>query len=272
VYSKSHSRIILGVKVPSFRHPEIFSRETSIHFDHLPRTVQSVLDGNRPDLLRHPPTRNLSKNAQELEEIILFECHPTQPANRKDNRTNRDYRSIRDDFLSLKEDTESLLDFLNRHGLWGEFSGYERNYHEWNPQWAPKRPREKQRNPNARGPRVIVPPGYFWHYRALLQERLEKASQDPATWFASTTAFPALQPIPEYPFFGCSVGCARDAIEASFSFDFLKQVPTSLCAREDCRKLFFVTRQGKKFCSEKCARCVVMRRSRALEKDHQLRG
>jgi hypothetical protein len=36
-------------------------------------------------------------------------------------------------------------------------------------------------------------------------------------------------------------------LEASFTFDLLKEVPMALCAREDCRKPYFVTHKRKIF-------------------------
>jgi hypothetical protein len=181
----------------------------------------------------------------EWKAINVFECIFSSAKPRR-----CDPRELRDHFFGLKEDQVSLLEFLNRYGAWQDA------FHK---------------GPLAEAPSRFVSPLYFWHYRAQLRRLLEEASRDPAKWFASTitqTQF-ILQQIPKYPFHSYDVAYARDAIEASFTFDLMKRVPISFCAREDCRKPYFVTRKSKKFCSEMCARRMVMRRARLRTRDDQ---
>lgn len=225
--------------------------------DHLPTVANAEFEGERLERLRG--TYQVSLEHGESRPMTVLECFP---ANRRSKARARDARKLRDDFLGLKEDTAVLLEFLNYCGAW-EDSFYLG-------QWFAER--DLGSESEKRRPSFTVSPYYFWEYRRLLRRRLEDASREPASWFASTITPPALERIPEYPFHSFRIAYTLQAIEASFTIDLLKQVPMSLCARENCRKPYFVTRNGKIFCSEKCARCMVSWRARAKERVEQSKG
>jgi hypothetical protein len=186
--------------------------------------------------------------------LSVLECQPSDGQESK----RVDPRRLRDEFFNLEEEPDGLMRFLNRYGAWVD----DFRFGGWTERRIPPRPIAKP----------LVPVGYFWHYRTLLARRLEAAGRRPESWFDSTTEPLALLRIPKYPYHSHRVAYIKDAIEMSFTIDFLKQTPISLCAREDCRKPYVVTRPGKTFCSEKCARCVVMRRARALNRTIRSRG
>jgi hypothetical protein len=228
-------------------------KEVFIQLDQLPPLARPEFSGERLDRLTR--TYEAALRQEERGEITIFEC---LPAGTQSKPRHCDPRGLRDEFLGLKEDTLALMKFLNRYGAWG----YGFRFGRWQSDWLSGMRPEGSRVATGRSSTYTVPPHYFWQYRALLRKRLEQAVQEPATWFSSTMDLPPLQLIPDYPFHMCHIAYAQEAIEVSFAFDFAKNEQLSLCGREDCRRLFRVTRTGRKFCSEKCARCMVTRRKR----------
>ena len=235
-------------------------KKVFIKLDQLPPLAKPEFAGKRLDLLRR--TCEAPLQPEEREEITILEC---LPPGRKSKPRRCDPRKLRDEFLGLKEDTSALLKFLNRYGAWG----YEFDFGRWKFGWRWGLQPQGSRVETGCSSPYTVPPDSFWQYRALLRERLERAVREPATWFSSTMDLPPLKLIPEYPFHTSHIAYAQEAIEVSFTFDFAKKEPLSLCAREDCRRLFRVTRTGRKFCSEKCARCVVTRKGRLRKRVEQ---
>jgi hypothetical protein len=222
--------------------------------DHLPAATKETLQSGA---IRLPFDSDEPPHSSRI--LTVLECHP---GNSHVRAQKYDPRQLRERFLSLKEDTVALLEFLNEYGAWGDHFAFGRWFGEsglGKDEWKPR-------------PAYLVPPHYFWHYRSSLRNRLEEATKNPARWFASTLDPPALQRIPDYPFHSYRIGFALEALEASVTFDLLKDVPMLLCAREDCRNPYFLSRPDKIFCSEKCARCVVTRRGRALKKAQQPKG
>jgi hypothetical protein len=149
-----------------------------------------------PNLLVDWPTPGWSASST----MTVLEC---LSSNQRFKPRPCDPRKLRNDFLGLKEDTESLLAFLNHYGAWqvGFYDGA----------WDVIQNTSK-----------TVSPYYFWHYRAQLRRRLEEASLKPATWFTSSMGPAALHRIPEYPLHSYLVSYALDAIEASFTLAFLE--------------------------------------------------
>lgn len=223
-------------------------KEAHVNLDHLPSALKPDFPEERVNLLKENLVLRLQRN--ELRAMTVFEY---LAEDRLDNPQPCDPRGLRDEFLDLKEDTEALLKFLNDRGAWQD--GFHAGMWDF-----------------ARNSAKIVSPYYFWHYRTLLRKRIEEATREPATWFASTVGAASLHRIPQYPFHSCRISYLLDAIELSVTLDLLKDVPMSLCARDDCRKAYFVTRKSRKFCSEECARCMVMRRARAKKKIEKSEG
>jgi hypothetical protein len=180
-------------------------------------------------------------------------------------------RQVADAFLQLKQNDGDLVDFLNKQGAWGwSFSPpfTADNSGSWKFDDALSKlggvlrfERESDRRLDC-----LVPVGYFWKYKNALVERLRQAVRDPVTWFLKSTITPQFERISEYPFYRWRLVFILQAIEIAYSMEFMKKVPKALCEREDCRVLFDLTRQDRKFCSNECARCMVMRRSREKQR------
>lgn len=235
-------------------------KKVFIRLEQLPCMARPEFAGDRLEQLTRTYGAPLEPDEQGA--ITILEC---LPADRKSKPRRCDPLKLRDEFLTLKEDTSALLKFLNYYGAWGHKFTFGRWKFGWQLDVGPQRSLGGTGSSHP----YPVPPHSFWQYRTLLRERIARAVCEPATWFSSTTNLPTLKLIPEYPFHACHIPFAQEAIEVSFAFDFVKQEPHSLCAREDCRRLFRVTRNGKIFCCESCARCVVTRRARSRKRAEQ---
>jgi len=215
----------------------------------------------------HAPLEEEELEALSVLEVIAPQTFREPP--------ERDPLELRNAFLALRQDTVALVAFLNKYGMWDDSfaklslpltDGVRSNsrdpigtWHSFSPRPGPIRS-------------WFVSADYFWHYRALLRQRLEAATKKPADWFSATLPLPALECINEYPFQVCRMHSVVEAIEISFGLEFLKDGPFALCARVDCRKLFCVTRKGRIYCEERCGRIMVTRRSRAPKKNGLRKG
>jgi hypothetical protein len=202
----------------------------------------------------------LPLQGDEEREITLLEC---TPASRVTLGPECDLRDLRQQFFDLAEDTEDLLKFLNRFGAWN----YRKEYGYWRSEHLDADSEDRRSFP-----KFIELPDHFWSFRSYLKRRIEKASDDLSTWFNGLLEPPRLEQIPTYPYHAISLSYVEEGLITSLSLELLREVRLALCARPDCRKPFSITRTGKLFCSEKCARCMVTRRGRAKRRIEQSKG
>jgi len=138
---------------------------------------------------------------------------------------------LRDDFLSLKANSEAALAFLNKWGRWI----LHRNYVDM--------------------PEIIA-----------LQQAVRQALTYPAEiWFCSLYASPPLVNSRswEFPHFVILTDACKAAISMTTTMDLLRQFKFKTCARPDCCKPFPITSKHKReYCSEYCAHLESVRRSR----------
>ena len=202
----------------------------------------------------------LPVEGDEEREITLLECTPARLGTLG---PECDLRDLRQQFFDLVEDDEDLLKFLNRFGAW--------NYRKDNGFWYGEDDNSDIEDRRS-FPKFIESPEHFWSFRDHLKRRIEKASDDLWTWFDGLVEPLRLEQIPTYPYHAVGLSYVEKGLITSLSLELLGEVRLALCARPDCRKPFSITRNGKLFCSEKCARCMVTRRGRAKKRIEQSKG
>jgi hypothetical protein len=138
---------------------------------------------------------------------------------------------LRDDFLSLKTDSEEALAILNRWGRWIPW----RNYVDM--------------------AEIIA-----------LQRAVRQALTSPAEiWFRSLYASPPMvnSRSSEFPYFVMVTDACEAAIRTTTTMDLLRQLKFKTCARPDCDKPFPVTsKHERNYCTQYCAHLESVRRSR----------
>jgi hypothetical protein len=138
---------------------------------------------------------------------------------------------LRDDFLSLKGNSETVLAFLNKWGRWVRL----RTYLD------------------------------MAEIAALQQVVREALTSSAEIWFRSVYATPpvANSRSKEFPYFVMLTDACEAAIRTTTTIDLLRQLKFKTCARPDCVKPFEVTsKHERNYCSQYCAHLESVRRSR----------
>jgi hypothetical protein len=250
--------VCLSIGIRGFKSRGAKERVVEIPLNDLPATHKTRFDAKRLRELKRLLV--LPLQGDEEREITLLEC---TPASRVTLGPECDLRDLRQQFFDLAEDTEDLLKFLNRFGAWN----YRKEYGYWRREHLDADSEDRRSFP-----KFIELPDHFWSFRSYLKRRIEKASDDLSTWFNGLVEPPRLEQIPTYPYHAISLSYVEEGLITSLSLELLREVRLALCARPDCRKPFSITRAGKLFCSEKCARCMVTRRGRAKKRIEQSKG
>jgi hypothetical protein len=138
---------------------------------------------------------------------------------------------LRDDFLSLKADSEAALAILNRWGRWIPW----RNYVDM-------------------------------AEISALQQAVRQALTSPAEiWFRSLYASPPMvnSRSTEFPYFVVLTDACEAAIRTTTTIDLLKKLKFKSCARPDCPMVFPVTsKHERNYCTQYCAHLESVRRAR----------
>lgn len=138
---------------------------------------------------------------------------------------------LRDDFLSLKANSEAALAILNKWGRWILW----RNYVDM--------------------AEIIA-----------LQRAVRQAlTSPPQIWFCSVYASPPLvnSRSSEFPYFVMLTDACEAAIRTTTTMDLLRQMKFKTCARPDCDKPFPVTsKHERNYCTQYCAHLESVRRVR----------
>lgn len=148
---------------------------------------------------------------------------------------------LRDDFLSLKGDSEATLAILNKWGRWIPW----RNYADMAEITA-------------------------------LQRAVRDALTSPAEiWFRSLYASPPKvnSRSSEFPYFVILTDACEAAIRMTTTMDLLRQLKFKTCARHDCNRVFPVTSKHERgYCTQYCAHLESVRRGRKSNNSTGLRG
>lgn len=187
------------------------------------------------------------RNAPDIagREFVVLACRKPEfetfsPA-LKPEGIKKDAWEMRDEFLSLENETAALTRFLNRWGLWSHERGYDVGFRQELPGF------------------VLAFPHLLWerrdHYRRAL-------TRNPRAWLASANHL-SFTPINEPPYFLVERFYCEDAIKATVTIDHLANVKFGICKLEDCRKLFKRTsKQRRTYCKPQHAHLANVRKLR----------
>jgi hypothetical protein len=179
-----------------------------------------------------------SHDPDEWEQVVERICSDFRPrlffaSTRDDSEESSlpaDAWQLRDAFLRVAPDAQSLLELLNRWGRWT----YE----------------------NHTQLETIV----------RFQESVRRALvSSPEEWLSDALdADLELDSRSEYPFFTIETVECKRAISATVTIDLLREVKFEPCARWDCGQPFSVTsRHKRKYCTQYCGHLESVRKSRA---------
>lgn len=170
---------------------------------------------------------------------------------------------MRSEFLDLGgENAESLLEFLNRYGLWSdEHRGPYPDETQVGPHDRERAAGEIAHAPPWSGSVVDVAP--IWREQGALREALPVG---PAAWFSHNKKFLHFATQMKPPHLLHVDSSILEAIYTSITIDYLVGFHFALCPRPDCAKPFLVDHKAKRFCSQYCAHLVSVRRGRAEAK------
>jgi hypothetical protein len=214
--------------------------------------------------------------------VELLVCRPLPVRERTEKRREADPWSMRNEFLRLKRDTQALLAFLNRWGVWGPTRTSLPTVPEvkaapvgrpraWPPfDLDPKKLSDAlddamsvgQIKADSNALNYLFPPE-IWAF----QENCRDALRKPAHEWLTAQKLLALMPRQQYPHYVLNaVGC-RAAVLDTITIDLLKKVKFRLCARPDCRSPFAIESKHKReYCCQPCAHLESVRRNRRSAK------
>lgn len=238
--------------------------------------VGTVTRGLSPEISNSVPRQNPEKFSRKLnkatdrirvEVLISDEAPGTDLVEEKPQKF--DAWAMRANFLRLKGDSISLVEFLSRYGEWGDNT---------NPRLGLNKAGNHELVP------TIVMPAQIWYaedkrerkanFKELLKRRKEFLPlQDlirwglvcgQKKWFSSEYGGCSLDgPRPEFPHFVIKKNTCFDALLSTVSLDYLAGAKHRLCARPDCRMPFALeSRHSRLYCTQYCAHLESVRRSR----------
>lgn len=151
---------------------------------------------------------------------------------------------MREEFLSIPEDSGELSGFLNRWGLWNASRGYD-----------------------ARNAFSAPPLGFALAFPHLIWQQRRNFSKGlvgrPSAWLRSATPLKFSQSS-EPPYFTETRSFCEAAIEATISIDHLRNLKFRLCRLKDCNRPYLVkTKQKRMYCCPEHAHLANVRKQRA---------
>jgi hypothetical protein len=207
-------------------------------------------------------------------EILTCTCtFPLEPGKPKDAW------QMRDEFFSLKKNTNALLAFLERWGLW-DMSSVMRRAVPLSFLASPSKTLASE--PPNTVPYYVVPER-IWEWQEFFKHAL---TSSPDEWLAYADGMQAVMQSkretpsstsewenrpetlvrsattrPDYPHFSINRNLCLGAIDATITIDFLRKVKFRPCKRQDCGKPFAIeSRHKRKYCSQYCGHLESMRK------------
>lgn len=167
----------------------------------------------------------------------------------KPGRLVKDAWRMREEFLGLKDDMETLCNFLNRWGQWDGERGYNIGFLG-----------------TPYGFKIVIP-HWIWKRRDRSRSVL---TGNPQNWLSSA-GFPGLvRRIAKPPYFEIRHSYCESAIHATITLDLLSAARFGVCSLDTCQKIFErKTKQKRSYCSNKCAHCANMRERRKNERNRR---
>ena len=218
----------------------------------------------------------------------LLVCRPSPSHGGTEKRREADPWSMRTEFLQLKPNTEELVAFLNKWGVWGQtrlgspeathipHTGRIRS-------GLPLSAFDSEKLPDLFDPYrstslPYLSPADLWSFWQECRKTLSpargpaKALTGPAyDWLTRFQKLLPLTPRPEYPHWLLSANNCQEAIRTTITLDLLKKVKFRLCARPDCRSPFPVeSHHQRQYCRQYCAHIESVRRQRRTAKQEAL--
>jgi hypothetical protein len=190
--------------------------------------------------------RAAATSAKNMEEIRgsnfhILACESYESGN---GRTG-DAWAMRREFLSMKQDSWALLEFLRKWGIWDEKRLGSSTF---------------ARGANASTQNIVFPEG-IWELQSAYRAALVSP---PDEWLCKgVDPFKGAYATPMYPHFILEHYQCKPAIEATITIDLLRKVKFRKCKRPDCSEVFELESRHKRlYCGQPCAHLESVRKQR----------